>query len=94
MSCINAPLEAIPRSTTHSTRCNTIPGWNSETDIERETSLFWHSLWTINGKPDVGILAYVMRYVRNHYHSLVRKLQKYRNSAIKLSLGVALTTHQ
>ena len=35
-----------------------------------------------------------MRYVRNHYHSLVSKLKKDRNSAIKLSLGVALTTNQ
>ena len=37
----------------------------------------------------VGVLADVMHYVRNHYHSLVR-----RNSAVKLSLGVALTTNQ
>ena len=49
MSCINATLEAIPRSTTHTTRRNTIPGWNTETVIAREKSLFWHSLWTING---------------------------------------------
>ena len=33
MSCINTTLEAIPRSTTHTTRRNTIPGWNSATDI-------------------------------------------------------------
>ena len=93
MSCINATLEDIPRSTTHTARRNTIPGWNSETDFAREKSLFWHSLWTINGKPDVGVLADVMRYVRNHYYSLVRKLKKDRNSAIKLSLGVAQTSH-
>ena len=35
-----------------------------------------------------------MRYVRNHYHSLVRKLKEYSNSAVKLSFGVALTTNQ
>ena len=94
MSCINANVEVIPRSTTHTTRRNTIPGWNSETDIAREKSLFWHSLWTINGKPDVGVLADVMRYVRNHNHFLVSILKKDRDSAIKLSLGVALTTNQ
>ena len=54
MSCINATLEAIPHTTTHTTLRNTIPGWNSETDIAREKSLFWHILWTISGKPDVG----------------------------------------
>ena len=77
MSCINATLEANPRSTTNTTHPNTIPRWNSETDIAREKSLFWHSLWTTNGKPDVGVLADVMRYVRNHYHYVVRKLKKY-----------------
>ena len=35
-----------------------------------------------------------MRYARNHYHSLVRKLKKDRYSAIKMALGVALTTNQ
>ena len=88
LSCINATLDAIPRSTTHTTRRNTI------SDIAREKSLFWHSLWTINGKPGVGVLADGMRYERNKHHSLVRKLKTDINSAIELSLGVALTTNQ
>ena len=41
-----------------------------------------------------GQIVTIMRYTRNHYHDLIKKIKTDRNSAVKRSLGNALQSGQ
>ena len=72
-----------------------MPGWNVELSPAREQSLFWHNIWKNEcGKPQAGQIVNIMRYTRNHYQDLIKKIESDRNSAVKRSLGSALQSGQ
>ena len=83
-SCIKARKDSIPFSSTGKpTKQPDMPGWNLELSISREQSLFWHDLWKTCNEPTTGPVVTVMRYVRNHYHYLIRRIKSDKNSATK-----------
>ncbi len=89
-ACMLATEETIPCSTGN-TKPKHLPGWDGDLDLAREQSLFWHFIWVSCGRLETGHVADVMRYTRNHYHSLIRKIKKDRDSAVRRSLGTALS---
>ena len=92
--CIKATDNSIPTSKQRAKQ-HIMPGWNVELSLAREQSLFWHNLWKNEcGKPQAGQIVNIMRYTRNHYHDLIKKIKSDRNSAVKRSLGSALQSGQ
>ena len=87
--CIKATDNSIPMSKQRAKQ-HIMPGWNHELSIAREQSLFWHNIWKECDKPQAGQIVTIMRYTRNHYHDLIKKIKTDRNSAVKRSLGNAL----
>ena len=45
-------------------------------------------------KPQTEQIVTIMRYTRNHYHDLTKKIKPDRNPAVKRSLGNALQSGQ
>ena len=43
--------------------------------IVREKSLFWHGLLIFCGKPETGQVVSIMRFTRNNYHYMIRKMK-------------------
>ena len=62
--------------------------------IAREQSPFWHTIWKECDKPQTGQIVTIMRYTRNFYHDLIKKIKTDRNSAVKRSFGNALQSGQ
>ena len=56
-----------------------IPGWTDDHTITRNRSLFWHSIWIDNDKPETGWVSEIIRYTRSKYHNLVRSLKQSRD---------------
>ena len=57
-------------------RPKVIPGWDTEMDIARNSSLFWHNIWSGCENPDSGIVYNIMKTNRNTYHYKLRKFKK------------------
>jgi len=53
-----------------------IAGWNEIVKPYRNKSLFWHQMWTDNGRPRSGTVAECMRRTRAMYHYAVRNAKK------------------
>ena len=53
-SCIKATVQAISRSKPlcKNKRRTIIAGWTDDHSIARDRSLFWHSIWIDNDKPE------------------------------------------
>ena len=64
------------------------------TKIAMTRYIFWHNIWKECDKPQAGQIVIIMRYTRNHYHDLIKKIKTDRNSAVKRSLGNALQSGQ
>ena len=64
-----------------------IPGWDTGMDIARNSSLFWHNIWSGCEKPDSGIVYNIMKTNRNTYHYKLRKLKRLKQSKIKDSIS-------
>ena len=89
-ACVKATKECIPHNGIHNSKPRHLPGWNDELDLARERSLFWHFLWDSCERPATGPVADVMRHTRNHYHHLIRKIKRDRDSSVRRSLGNSL----
>ena len=83
--CIKATVKAISRSkpVCKSKRRTIIPGWTDQHSIARDQSLFWHSIWIDNDKPETGSVSEIMRYTRSKYNYLVRSLKRSRDLQIR-----------
>ena len=55
---------------------NIIPGWNEEVSGIKETAMFWHDMWRMNGSPHQGIVADIRRKTRSKYHYAVLSLKR------------------
>ena len=44
-----------------------IPGWDSEMDSARQTSLFWHTMWKECGRGKSGIVYDIMKMCQSNY---------------------------
>ena len=53
-----------------------IPGWKETVKPQRESALFWHSIWVSAGRPVTGVLHNIMKKTRNQYHYAIRKVKK------------------
>ena len=56
-ACIDAS-DNIPSTRNNN---NKLPGWNEFVKREKETALFWRSIWINNGSPRQGYVADIMR---------------------------------
>ncbi len=88
--CIHATNDCIPCRNGGISKPKHMPGWNTELDLARETSLLWHFIWVSGDRPANGLVADIMRHTRSHYHHLIRKMKSDNDSAVGRSLGNAL----
>ena len=70
-ACIDAS-ENIPSTRNNN---NKLPGWNEFVKREKETALFWRSIWINNGSPRQGYVADIMRRTRAKYHYAIRRIK-------------------
>ena len=94
-SCKKATGIAIPQSKPFCGKHKTIiPGWTDEHTIARDRSLFWHSMWIDNDKPETGWVSDIMKSTRSQYHYLVRRLKRSRDLQIPVVLyNTLIVTH-
>ena len=52
------------------------PMWRQLVQPEKDTALFWHSVWCSAGRPATGALADIRRRTRSLYHKAIRGLSK------------------
>ena len=71
-------------------KLNVIPGWDSEMDSARQTSLFWHNMWKECGREKSGIVYDIMKMCRSNYHYKLRALRKKKHIKTKLSLSKSM----
>ena len=71
-----------------------IPGWNEYVKNARESSLFWHDIWTQCGKPRDGVVADVMRRARASYHYAIRFVKRNENNIVNEHLAEALVNNR
>ena len=55
---------------------NIIPGWKEEVSVIKETAMFWHDMWRMNGSPYQGIVADTRRKTRSKYYYAVCSLKR------------------
>ena len=68
-ACLGASDHTLPK---RGPRKKLSPYWSDLIQPHKDCSLFWHSIWTENGKPRHGIVAQIMRQTRAKYHYFVR----------------------
>ena len=56
------------------TQC--IPGWKEQVKEQRDTAIFWHSIYLSMGRPNRGIVYNIMCRTRNLYHYAIRKVKR------------------
>ena len=49
---------------------------NEEVSVIKETAMFWHDMWRMNGSPHQGIVADIGRKTRSKYHYAVHALKR------------------
>ena len=54
-----AMQQSIPYS--HQSKVKVIPGWDSDMDIARDKSMFWHGIWKDCGKMPSGVVYSIMK---------------------------------
>ena len=70
-ACIDAS-DNIPSTRNNN---NKLPSWNEFVKREKETALFWRSIWINNGSPRQGYVANIMRRTRAKYHYAIRRIK-------------------
>ena len=70
-ACIDAS-DNIPSTRNNN---NKLPGWNEFVKREKETSLFWRSIWINNGSQRQLYMANIMRRTRAKYHYEIRRIK-------------------
>ncbi len=88
--CTRATRASIPMSKPSGKKSSCIPGWTPSMSAARDRSLFWHSLWVDNGKPEHGWVVLIMRSVRSAYHYQLRKLKRSKNENTQRAFSSAL----
>jgi len=73
--CLDTAQSSIP-ITSPRDFSQSIPGWNEYVAPAREKSMFWHNLWSDNGRPHSGVIADVMRRTRSAYHYAIKFVKK------------------
>ena len=71
--CDEAAELSLPSRPSPTRRGRPIPGWRTEVEPLRRTSLFWHHLWLDCGKPNAGVVYEVMKKTRREYHYAIRR---------------------
>ena len=78
--CIrDRPMTGKPPNNNPDKNCpvnQAIPGWKETVKPQRESALFWHSIWVSARRPITGVLHNIMRKTRNQYHYAIRKVRK------------------
>ena len=89
---MNAAHHAMEKHIPHTgnRKLNVIPGWDSEMDSARQTSLFWHNMWKECGREKSGIVYDIMKMCRSNYHYKLRALRKKKHIKTKLSLSKSM----
>ena len=54
---------------------NKLPCWNEFVKPEKETALFWRSMWINNGSPRQGYVADIMICTRAKHHYAIRRIR-------------------
>ena len=68
-ACLGTSDHTLPK---RGPRKKLSPYWSDLIQSHKDCSLFWHSIWTENGKPRHGIVAQIIRQTRAKYHYFVR----------------------
>ncbi len=71
--CVKAGDECFPKVRKKETQ---IPYWNEVVQPQKDSALFWHSIWAQCGKPRQGAVFEVMKRTKHKYHYAIRSIKK------------------
>lgn len=90
--CLFCSKEYFMYTNSYSKKRN-VPFWNDIIKPLRDTSLFWHWLWSECGRPRVSAVANTMRRCRAKYHYALRKIKRHESELRMSKMAVAIANN-